>query len=248
MKVTVVTAVYNGAHTIAGALTSVLEQDHADIELLVVDGGSTDGTQARVRAIDDPRLHMTSEPDQGIYDALNKGIARATGDILGFVHADDLLARSDVLSRIVATFEAEECDLSYGDLDYVTAADTTRVIRRWRAGAFAPARLKWGWMPPHPTVYARRTLYDRVGPFDTSYRIAADYEAMLRMFAIPELRAAYIPETLVTMRLGGVSNRNLTQVRRKSLEDLRAVRNNGIGGLPTIAAKNLRKLPQFIRR
>lgn len=248
MKITVVTAVWNAAETITDALSSVLGQDHADFELLVMDGGSTDGTQRRVNAISDTRLHMISEPDKGIYDALNKGLAAAAGEIVGFVHADDILADSQVLSRIASAFEDTDCDLSYGDLDYVSATDTTRIIRHWRAGRFSHGKLTRGWMPPHPTVYARRALYERIGPYDTSYRIAADYDAILRMFGPGRARATYIPETLVKMRLGGVSNRNLTEIRRKTREDLRAVRSNGVGGMGTIATKNLRKVPQFFLR
>lgn len=248
MKVTVVTAVWNAAETISNALESVLTQDHPDIELLVMDGGSTDGTQDRVGAFQDPRLRMVSEPDKGIYDALNKGLAAATGDIIGFVHADDMLAGPAVLSAILRAFEETGCDLTYGDLDYVSAADTARIVRHWQAGDYSRGKLSRGWMPPHPTVYARRALYERIGPYNTSYRIAADYDAILRMFSADDVRATYIPETLVKMRMGGVSNRNFTEIRRKSREDLRAVRENGVGGAATIAAKNLRKLPQFFLR
>ncbi|MEC7760311.1 MAG: glycosyltransferase family 2 protein [Pseudomonadota bacterium] len=248
VKITVVTAVWNAAETITDALMSVLGQDHPDIELLVMDGGSTDGTQSRVAAISDTRLRMVSEPDKGIYDALNKGLAAATGEVVGFVHADDILAGPHVMSQVARAFDDAECDLTYGDLDYVSATDTNKIIRHWRAGDFSRGKLQRGWMPPHPTVYARRALYERIGPYDTTYRIAADYDALLRMFGSGAARATYIPETLVKMRMGGVSNRNFREIRRKTREDLRAVRSNGVGGAGTIAAKNLRKVPQFFLR
>ena len=248
MKISIVTAVYNRERTIREALASVSSQTHASIEHLIIDGASRDGTLAILRAHQDQRIVLISEPDQGIYDALNKGISRATGDVIGLMHSDDLFAHERVLEKVAAAFSDPAIDLVYGDLDYVSAADTTRVVRHWRSGDYSPEKLRLGWMPPHPTVFARAQVFRDHGLYDTSYRIAADYEAMLRFFGRAGLRSAYIPEVLVKMRTGGVSNRSLGHIMLKSREDLRAMRTNGIGGVGTLIAKNLSKIPQFLRK
>lgn len=248
MKISIVTAVYNRERTIGEALVSVASQTYTNIEHVVIDGASRDGTLAVVRAHPDPRVVFVSEPDEGIYDALNKGIRRATGNIVGLMHSDDLFAHPEVLEKVSAAFNDPGVDIVYGDLVYVAASDVTRVVRHWRAGEFSPARLRQGWMPPHPTVFARARVFAEHGLYDTSYRIAADYEAMLRYFGRAGLRAAYIPEVLVRMRTGGASNRSLRHIMLKSREDLRALRSNGVGGLGTLAAKNLSKIPQFFVR
>lgn len=248
MKISVITAVYNNRETIAQALDSALAQDHPNVELIVIDGGSTDGTLDVLQGYADRLAVLVSEPDRGIYDALNKGIARASGEVVGFLHSDDLLADASVLSRIGSAFADPEVDAAYGDLLYVKKDDPSRVVRSWRADAFTPAKLAHGWMPPHPTFYVRRTVYQRLGGYDTSYRIAADYDCMLRLLGRGGVRAAYIPEVLVKMRVGGASNRSLRNILRKSREDYRALRTNGVGGVAALAWKNLSKLPQFFRR
>lgn len=248
MKISIVTAVYNRERTIREALASVSSQTHANIEHLIIDGASRDATLAIVRAHQDQRIVLVSEPDQGIYDALNKGIIRATGDVIGLMHSDDLFAHERVLEKVAVAFADPAVDLVYGDLDYVASADTSRVVRHWRSGDYSPEKLRRGWMPPHPTVFARASVFRDHGLYDTSYRIAADYEAMLRFFGRAGLRSAYIPEVLVKMRTGGASNRSLRHIMLKSREDLRAMRTNGVGGLGTLAAKNLSKIPQFLRR
>ncbi|MCC5973735.1 MAG: glycosyltransferase [Rubellimicrobium sp.] len=246
MKITIVTAVYNREATVGQAIRSVATQDHPDIEHLVVDGASTDGTLEAVKAAHHPGMVVVSEPDGGIYDALNKGIARATGDVVGLLHSDDFFADTLVLSRVARAMEETGAEAAYGDLDYVSASDPTRVIRHWRAEPFSPRLLRRGWMPPHPTLFLRREVFERLGAYDTSYRIAADYEAILRWFGRGGITSAHIPEVLVKMRVGGESNRSLSRILRKSREDLRALRENRIGGLGVVAMKNLTKLPQFI--
>lgn len=248
MKISIVTAVYNRERTIGEALASVATQTHVNIEHLIIDGASRDGTLDVVRALTDPRIVLVSEPDHGIYDALNKGISQATGEVIGLMHSDDLFAHAQVLEKVAACFADPAVDLVYGDLDYVAATDISRVVRHWRSGDFSLDKLRRGWMPPHPTVFARKRVFTDHGLYDTSYRIAADYEAMLRYFGKAQLRSAYIPEVLVKMRTGGASNRSLRHIALKSREDLRAIRSNGIGGLGTLAAKNLSKIPQFLRR
>ncbi len=247
MKISVVTAVYNNRDTVGQALDSALRQTHRDVELVVIDGASTDGTQEVLQAYADRVGVLVSEPDRGIYDALNKGIARASGEVVGFLHSDDLFADERVLSRIAEAFADPNVDAVYGDLLYVRKDDPTKVVRTWRAGAFSPSRLAHGWMPPHPTLYVRRAAYQRLGGYDTSYRIAADYDCVLRLLGRGSLRAAYIPEVLVKMRVGGASNRSLKNILRKTREDYRALRVNGVGGFGALAWKNLSKLPQFFR-
>ena len=242
----IVTAVYNGVDTIAEALASVGAQQDVAVEHLVLDGGSTDGTSDLLRARQGTLGQLVIEPDRGIYDALNKGFARATGEVVGLLHADDLFAHERVLADVAAAFSDPAVEAVYGDLQYVRRDDPTQVVRQWRSGAFSRRQLRLGWMPPHPTLFLRRSTLERVGPFDLSYRIAGDYEFILRLFKDQTLRVVYLPEVLVKMRVGGVSNRSLANLWRKSSEDLRAMRAHGVGGLGTLAAKNLRKLPQFL--
>jgi glycosyltransferase len=248
MKISVITAVYNSRDTIAEALDSALAQTHPDVELIVIDGGSTDGTREVLQGYADRLAVLVSELDHGIYDALNKGIARASGEVVGFLHSDDLFADASVLSRIAAAIVDPAVDAAYGDLLYVRKDDPSRVVRTWRAGAFTPGKLAHGWMPPHPTFYVRRAVYQRLGGYDTSYRIAADYDCMLRFLGKGGIRAVYIPEVLVKMRVGGASNRSLRNILQKSREDYRALRVNGVGGVWALVWKNLSKLPQFLRQ
>lgn len=246
MKVSIITAVYNRAGTIGMAVESLKAQTHAEFEHVVMDGGSTDGTVPMLEELADHRTMITSEPDRGIYDALNKGLARATGDVIGLLHSDDVLAHDDVLARVAQTFAAAPVEAVYGDLDYVRRDDPSRIVRRWRSGEFSPEKLRFGWMPPHPALFLRREVIERFRGYDTSFRIAGDYDAILRYFSSDGFRAAYIPEVLVRMRLGGESNRSLGRILRKSREDYRAIRRNNVGGLHTLVSKNLRKVGQFL--
>lgn len=245
MKISIITATRNCASTIADCLASVAGQSYPDREHIVIDGASTDGSLAVLEAHRAQLAVLISEPDQNPYDAINKGIARASGEVVGFLHADDRYADAEVLARIAAAFADPTVEAVYGDLVYVSQTDTDRVIRYWRAGEYRLARLRWGWMPPHPTLYLRRALYERHGGFDLRYRIAADYDLMLRLLSRLTGRVVYLPQVLVRMRLGGISNRSLRHVLRKSWEDYRALRNNQMGGLGALAWKNLSKLPQF---
>jgi glycosyltransferase involved in cell wall biosynthesis len=246
LKVSIITAVYNNQETIASALDSALAQTGVELELIVIDGGSTDGTLAVLNGYADRIAVLVSEPDKGIYDALNKGIRRASGEVLGFLHSDDLFADDNVLKRVEGAFADPQIEAVYGDLLYVLKENPEAVVRYWKAGAFSRARLGWGWMPPHPTFYVRRAVYERMGMFDTNYRIAADYDCMLRFLGKGRVRVGYIPEVLVKMRLGGASNRSIKNILRKSQEDYRALKNNKVGGMGALVWKNLSKLPQFI--
>ncbi|HWP00105.1 MAG TPA: glycosyltransferase family 2 protein [Methylococcus sp.] len=246
MKISIITASYNCVETIQGALDAVAMQSFPSVEHVIIDGASTDGTWETVQAHDSPRKVAVSESDQGIYDALNKGIARSSGEVIGFLHADDVFADAEVLSRVAEAFSDPAVEAVYGDLQYVHRDDLSRVIRNWRSAPFTPRSLARGWMPPHPTLYVRRSVYERLGGFDTSYRIAADYEFILRLFSQPGLCAVHIPKVLVKMRLGGASNRSLPNIVRKSREDLRALRYHRVGGVGALVWKNLSKLGQFL--
>lgn len=246
MKITIITAVYNREATVAQAIDSVRRQTYADVEHLLIDGASKDGTLAAIERVRYPGLRVISEPDKGIYDALNKGVRLASGDIVGLMHSDDFFAHERVLEKVAEAFAGPHVLAAYGDLDYVSAEDDSRVVRHWRSGDFSRAKLARGWMPPHPALFLRREVFQRHGAYDTSYRIAADYDAILRYFSREDLRPAYIPEVLVKMRLGGASNRSLRAILRKSREDYRALRGNGVGGLGALAWKNFGKIGQFL--
>ena len=248
MKISIITATRNCADTIADCLTSVAGQSYPDREHIVIDGVSSDGTLAILKAHRAQLAVLISEPDRGIYDALNKGIAQASGDVIGFLHADDLYADPQVLARIAAAFADPAVDAVYGDLVYVRHQAPAEVVRYWRAGRFKPGCLEQGWMPPHPTFYVRRSVYERLGLFDTRFRISADYECILRFLGRGGLRVAYLPQVLVRMRLGGISNESVSSMLRMSREDYAAMRINAIGGMQALLRKNLTKLPQFVRR
>lgn len=246
VRVSVITACYNSATTISETLWSVASQTHEDVEHIVINGASNDGTLDVIREYGMHVAKLVSEPDKGIYDALNKGLSCATGDLVGFLHSDDFFAHNGVLERVAEAFTDPAVDAVYGDLDYVSKSDHSKIVRRWRAGSYSPNKLAWGWMPPHPTFYTRRETYIRWGGFDTSLRIAADYDLMLRFLSNANMRLVYIPEVLVKMRVGGTSNRSLSHMLRKSREDYEALRRNQIGGLGTLCWKNLSKLGQFV--
>ncbi|MBM1817355.1 glycosyltransferase family 2 protein [Pseudosulfitobacter pseudonitzschiae] len=246
MKISIVTAVYNRASTIAQAITSVQSQSYDNVEHILQDGGSSDGSLEIINKLSNPYTHVVSAPDRGIYDAINKGISRATGEVVGLMHSDDYFASDAVLAKVAAAFQQSDIDGVYGDLDYVSASDTSRIIRCWKSGDLTPAKLRRGWMPPHPTLYLRRSVFELFGKYDTSYTISADYDAMLRWLWIHQIKLSYIPEVMVKMRVGGESNRSLDHILRKSREDYRALRKNGVGGAWALGLKNARKISQFI--
>jgi len=248
IKISVVTAVYNRCQTVAQALDSVLLQTYPAVESIVIDGASTDGTLAVLEPYRSSLGVLISETDQGIYDALNKGIKHSTGDVVGFLHADDVFENSEVLSKVAAAFQDPTIDAVYGDLVYVRHEDISQVIRYWKSGPYDNAALSHGWMPPHPTFYVRRSVYERLGGFNTRYRIAADYDTVLRFLAVGNIRTTYIPEVMVRMRTGGISNRSLKMILLKSLEDIHTLRFHNLGGVITLFQKNFRKLSQFWRR
>jgi glycosyltransferase involved in cell wall biosynthesis len=218
MKITVITVCYNSAQTIGDTLRSVREQTYKSIEHIIVDGGSTDSTLAVVATEGAHVEKLVSERDMGIYDAMNKGIAMATGDIVGFLNADDFYFSPDVLTRVVAAFEISKADCCYGDLCYVKQSDTSKIVRYWRSSSFQQGLFGEGWCPPHPTFFVQREVYERLGGFNLNFKIAADVELMARFLEVGRISSHYIPEVLVHMRTGGTSNRSLSNVIKLNLE------------------------------
>lgn len=248
MKISIITSVFNNQDTIAEAMNSVLSQTYANIEYIIIDGCSTDATINIIKSYQNYLAVFISEPDQGIYDGLNKGIKLATGDVIGFLHSDDLYENNTVIEKVARAFIENSTDSTYGDLTYVSKHDRLKVIRYWKSGEFTLKKLRYGWMPPHPTFFVKRAIYEQYGLFDTNFKIAADYDLMLRFLGMHQISTHYIPSVLMKMRVGGESNKSLKNVLIKSKEDLRAMKNNNIGGLFSLSIKNLSKLQQFLRK
>ncbi|MEP5255624.1 MAG: glycosyltransferase family 2 protein [Winogradskyella arenosi] len=247
MKVSIITAVYNNEKTIEDCMSSVLNQTYPDIEYIIVDGGSNQETLTKLEAAakQHDNITLSSEPDHGIYDALNKGVAKATGEIIGFVHSDDFLADTQIIASIVEVFKKQGVDGVYGDLHYVALENTDKIIRNWISQPFNHRLLKKGWMPAHPTLYVKKQVYDTYGAFNVSFKIAADYDFILRIFKQAELKFSYLPKTIVKMRVGGASNKSIKNIILKSKEDYRAISSNNIGNWWTIFLKNVSKIKQF---
>ncbi|PWJ56729.1 glycosyl transferase family 2 [Dyadobacter jejuensis] len=228
-------------------MDSVLSQDYPDLEYIVVDGNSTDGTQDIVRSYGAKVSQFISEPDRGIYDAMNKGIALATGEVIGILNADDFYVAQDVLSRVAGPLANPDVDATYADLEYVDAVDTTKVTRTWKSGKYRDKAFLNGWMPPHPTFFVKRTCYQRFGTFRLDLGSAADYELMLRLIHKQGIRLAYIPQVLIRMRAGGVSNKALTNRLQANRHDRNAWKVNDLQPrFYTLFMKPLRKIWQFI--
>jgi len=229
MKISVIATALNSAATIGGTIASFLAQGHPDKELLVIDGGSRDGTLEIARSFGPANIKIISEPDRSIYDAMNKGLDRFTGDAIGFLNSDDCYRDTGSLGAIAAALEQN--DIAYGDIEIVNNHVERRLMRRWRTQQGRLESFRRGWMPPHPTFYIRRKVVERVGRFALKYRIAADYDYMLRCFEHTEFRAAYIARSLVLMQHGGASTRNIGAILKANLECLQSRREH-FGGLP----------------
>lgn len=248
-SISLVTVVRNNPQ-VAGAVESILAQTHSGaIESIVIDGASTDGTLLALEPHRPRIAHLVSEPDAGIYDAMNKGLRLATGDIIGLLNADDLYQDAFVFQRVARAFEDPSVEACFGDLVFVRATDPARVVRYWRSSTPAPDGFQWGWMPAHPTLFLRRSVYERFGYFDLSYRIAADFEFMLRILGKHRIRSVYLPEVLVRMRIGGASNGSLRGILAANAECRRAFRDLGLPCTPLFTPMKLaRHAAQVFRR
>jgi glycosyltransferase involved in cell wall biosynthesis len=248
MTISIITATYNSAVTIKDTLECILHQDYPFIEHIIVDGFSSDNTLQIVRGF--PHVSkIISEKDKGIYDAMNKGIAAANGEIIGILNSDDIYSNSFVLSKIASVFKEDKVDACYADLQYVHPRDTNKIIRTWRSGNYKPLSFYKGWMPPHPTLFVRRRVYEEAGNFNISLKSAADYEFMLRIFVKHSFQVRYIPEFIVKMRTGGISNASFKHRIEANKEDRKAWKLNGLRpGFLTLYLKPMRKINQFLTK
>ncbi|MCF7888335.1 MAG: glycosyltransferase [Candidatus Omnitrophica bacterium] len=247
MKISIITVSYNSQDTIEDTIRSVLAQSYKDIEYIIVDGRSSDNTLDIVDKYKDKISNIISEEDSGIYDAMNKGIRAATGDIVGILNSDDLYINTKAISTVVKTIKDKEVDCCWGDLVYVNKYNADKVIRYWKSSEFKEGLFKIGWMPPHPSFFVKREVYDKFGVFDLNFPISADYELMLRFLERHKIEGCYIPEILVKMREGGNSRPSLINTFRANRECHRAQRKNGLKlNSFLIIKKPLSKIKQFL--
>lgn len=249
MKISIITVCFNSEATIADSLQSLRMQNYPNFESVIIDGGSTDNTLAIVNQYRDVVKELISEPDLGIYDAMNKGILASSGDIIGILNSDDMLANNEVLNMIAQAFSKDETQCVHGDLVYVARNNPEKIIRYWKAGKSSTKKFFYGWMPPHPTFYIRRELIDQCGLYSTILGTAADYEFMLRIIVRHNIQSVYIPRILVKMRNGGVSNKTLLHRMKANINDRKAWQFNNLKPyFFTLQIKPLRKLHQYFMK
>ena len=225
MKISIITVCFNSAKTITDTIQSVANQDYTDIEHIIVDGGSTDGTVEIISKASNV-AHFISEPDDGIYDAMNKGIALAKGDVVGILNADDFYTSNHVLSKIATVFENPSIDACYADLVYVDQNNTDQVVRYWKSSPFKQGLFLKGWMPPHPTFFCRKSVYEKYGVFNLYYKIAADVEILFRFIEQVGIKTVYLPELLIRMRIGGTTNKSISNILIQNREILTVLVNH----------------------
>ena len=247
MNISIITVCFNSARTIEDTIKSVLSQDYNSIEYIVVDGKSTDGTLEILAKYSGQISRQISEPDSGIYDAMNKGIKLATGNIIGFLNSDDVYANEDIITKVAQVMQNKNVDCCYGDLEYVAENNPGKIVRKWKSRPYQENLFRKGWHPPHPTFFAKKSIFHKYGAFDTSKDIGADYELMLRFLQRYNINAEYIPHVLVKMRSGGISNKNPYQIIKANIECYQAWRKNGLKVSPFIMLKKpASKLIQYI--
>lgn len=223
MKTSIITATFNSAGTIAECIRSVTEQSYNDIEHIIVDGVSKDNTLDIIQSIPNKVSKVISEPDNGIYDAMNKGIRLATGEIVGILNSDDFYANKNVISKIIEMFIVEKnLEAVHSNLYYVKEDNTEKIVRHWVTGEFTPGRFFKGWHPAHPTLFLKKEVYEKYGLFDVDFKLAADFEFMLRIFERYQIRSKYLPITTVRMRLGGATNKNISNILKQNIECIKA--------------------------
>lgn len=246
MKISIITVVYNAEAHLRDCIESVLAQDYHDIEYILIDGASTDRSYAIAKEYQDRMAILISEADKGMYDALNKGIALATGAVVGILNADDILANKHVISQLATIFEREKVSGVYGDLNYVAPDNITQIQRKWRSAPARPKDVALGWMPAHPTLYLKRELFEQFGGYSLDYGSAADYELMLRFLYQHKITTCYLPVLMVNMRNGGMSNQSMKHRYSAFLNDYAALKNNQIPfPLLALLLKKGRKIKQF---
>jgi len=250
LKISIITVCFNSDKTIADTLRSVRSQNYTNIEHIIIDGASNDGTLAVIASEAIPNHKLISAKDKGIYDAMNKGIDIATGDVIGFINADDFYPSPDVISKVVKIFESSGVDCCYGDLLYVEQENTSKIVRYWRSCPFISGLFGNGWCPPHPTFFVRREIYERLGAFNLNFKIAADVELMARFLEIEGISSHYLPEVLVHMRMGGTTNRSISNVIKQNLEVRRGLLALGLGfsWMRFLGNKVFSRALQFVRR
>jgi glycosyltransferase len=246
MKITLITVTYNSEKYLSHCIESVLEQTHNDIEHIIIDGKSTDKTVSIIKKYESKITTWISETDRGMYDAINKGIKLATGDVIGILNSDDMLVSKDVIATIAKTFEEQNVDSVYGDLEYVDKEDTNRIFRVWKGKKYNRNLFKMGWMPGHPTFYIKKELIEKHGMYENHYYTAADYEFMARYLYKHKISSFYLPKMIVKMRMGGASNKNINQRIRANRRDYLAMKQNSIP-MPFMVSilKPLIKVHQF---
>lgn len=249
MKISVITVSYNSGSTIGDTIRSVVSQKYDDVEYLIVDGASKDNTSEIVKSFGSGVTFFLSEKDKGIYDAMNKGVSLAKGEVIGILNSDDFYSDENVLNDVMNLFEETGADALYADLDYVDQLDTSRIVRKWRSGAYRDGLFKWGWMPPHPTFFVKRAVYEKFGAYNLSLKSAADYELMLRLLHKHKVKVAYLPRTIIHMRTGGQSNVTIKNRIKANMEDRIAWKINDLKpGILTLTWKPLRKIKQFFHK
>ncbi len=249
MKISIITVVYNSAATIEDTIMSVAAQTYQDVEHIVVDGASTDGTLSVIHRHMDKIKRFISEPDKGIYDAMNKGIRLATGDVIGFLNADDIYADNSVFEKAAEVFADSSVDACYADLVYVSYNNLNRVIRYWKSQKYRDGLFKRGWMPAHPTFFARKGVYDKYGGFDLDFKFQSDFDLTMRFLEVYKIKAVYIPEIFVKMRIGGATNRSLLNIIKGNIEAYQACKKNGLNVSPFfVVRKILSRIPQFFSK
>jgi glycosyltransferase len=227
MKISIITPSFNSEKTIEDAIKSVIGQTYKDIEYIIIDGGSKDKTLEIINKYQDKVSKVVSEKDRGLYDAINKGIKLATGEIIGNLNSDDVYENNRVLELVTETFEKTKCDVCWGDLVYVKKDNLNKITRVWKSSEFKTGKFKTGWHPPHPTFFVKREIYEKFGVFRENFKIAADYELMLRLLEKHQVKSSYIPQTLVRMREGGKSNwKSILNVLKANLECYRSFKIN----------------------
>ena len=247
MKFTIITAVFNNMNFVKEALDSVCNQDGVEYEHLIMDGGSTDGTLEFIQSLGFPHLKIESGKDKGIYDALNKGMKKASGDIIGILHSDDLYTSSDVLKKVERLFK-DGADVVYADLEYVSRDDINNVFRKWKSGTYSSLDLRLGWVAPHPTFFIKKSVYQEVGEYNYNFKISGDYDFILRVLSNSKYKVSYLPESIIKMRLGGESTKSLKSYLRGSKQDYEIAKKYFIAPAFTVFSKIVRKLPQLFLR